>query len=162
MQANQADSNKGTDTSAARGACRVLEDSEGVKLVAAGAAEPMAILFRYRLLHREASLMDPPPRYHLAESLRWSHSVALRLLQGASVPQILGAGWFLVGGAHRAAWHPFPGVDAPVLAEVCQGMPDTGGHTRPQSDLRAQVLREAGAHFGEEVKKQRTNREKGE
>ena len=46
--------------------------------------------------------------------LLWSPSVALRLLHGMTVPQV--AGFLLMGGKHRPAWHPLPGVEQAVLA----------------------------------------------
>lgn len=49
--------------------------------------------------------------------LTWTDTAARALLGGALVTDVLdGSRYVLLGGQHRSAWHPCPGIDAPDLA----------------------------------------------
>lgn len=50
--------------------------------------------------------------------LRWTHTGAMRLLQGMGPQQILGPQYILVSGRHRAITNPDPGIDDIMLLEV--------------------------------------------
>lgn len=80
-------------------AARVLEDPRGVR----------RLFVRERCIGRVQKLDPLEPGV-----IVWDHAVALRLLQGESIPNVTGL--MLVDGEHRPWWHPEPGVDAPVFS----------------------------------------------
>ncbi len=48
------------------------------------------------------------------DSITWCPAIALRLLQGTTIPEATGL--VLLEGEHRPAWHPEPGVNNPFFS----------------------------------------------
>ena len=53
-----------------------------------------------------------------AHRMRWSHSGAMRLLQGIHPPDVLGPGWIILNGEHTPPGSVSPGMSKPALAKV--------------------------------------------
>lgn len=80
---------------------RLLEDTDGVSWLYSPSGK------RIGKVHGRKSQFD-------YELIVWEHSVALMLLQGASVPLVT-EGLLLERGAHRPPWHPQPGVEGALF-----------------------------------------------
>lgn len=50
--------------------------------------------------------------------LSWSREAALALLSGKTVTSLLFEHYVLLAGSHRPAYHPIPGVDSAMVAEI--------------------------------------------
>lgn len=97
-----------TESSEASG---ILEDTEGV----------VWLFARGRRVGRVSLVLacgESPLHF---DSIVWDHVVALRLLQGETVPNVTGL--MLTAGTHRSPWHPEPGVDRPIFQPVDAGLP---------------------------------------
>lgn len=51
-------------------------------------------------------------------ALNWSHTAALMLLEGASISQLIGRNFSLIGAKHRPVHASVPGVDEPDFVEI--------------------------------------------
>jgi hypothetical protein len=94
----------------------VLDAQDHEAATGAGAAEAEGLLEDSRgvtwLTHNGAVIGSVTGRKSALEyeSISWHQSIALRLLQGFTIPQAT-HGLTLVSGTHRPVWHPRPGVD---------------------------------------------------
>ena len=80
-------------------ATRLLEDPNGIKW----------LFVRERRIGRVIG--DGPFQF---ASIVWDHVIALRLLQGETIPKVTGL--MLLSGEHRPFWHPEPGVEHPLFS----------------------------------------------
>jgi hypothetical protein len=116
MQERIVDGLEGTEPTRSKTSDRLLEDSRDLIIESRGV--PAATLSGRLHQYFRQDAGGPSFLVYQYQSLRWSDVAAQLLLQGASVQSILGSCWLLVGGTHRPAYDPRPGVDQPVLVEV--------------------------------------------
>ena len=57
-------------------------------------------------------------KLHYYNRLYWHHKAALLLAQGATVQDVLGPKWIVVDGKGKPDWHPRPGLEPVLMAEV--------------------------------------------
>lgn len=87
--------------------------------------DPREVAQSHRLVFRAGRHRQPPKRYELdtytwyhcqLEYLEWRPLVAMALLEGALLTNLMPRGYVLLNGVHRPAWHPRPGIEDVDLA----------------------------------------------
>lgn len=111
-------SNQGTAPTTAYKATGFSQDTDGLIRLRVGGVVYGRIPTRNGVTVTRKSAEGVEWLHWRMPALNWSHTAALLLLEGASISQLIGRNFALIGAKHRPPYAPVPGIDEPDFIEI--------------------------------------------